>query len=160
MRKLIPLSMMIFLILSNFGTASLLKNNNSTFETLTIDNEQQFEIKFYGSIRVRDIETPWNQKEGIYAEAKNLGPDNAFINVEWELKATSTVPYYVIDSMDNMEIPVDSIINIGIFGGNFGFGIITFTVTINGCGEDDDYHYEKTAYGICCGGLIFVLFQK
>ena len=138
------------------------KENNS-IKTPTIFNEQQFEIDIYGSIRVRNMDTPWNQTEGIYAEAKNLGPDTGYISIGYEIIGISkSLSWLNIREvlMENREIPVDSIINIGIFGGGFGYGLITFTVFIEGYGEDDGYYYEKTSNCICCGRFIFVLSQK
>ncbi len=136
------------------------EKNNSNVETFTVDSEQQFEINIFGSIRVRNIDTPWNQTAGIYAEITNLGPDIGYVNIGYELKTISTVPSsYREILIENYEAPVGESACIGIFGGNFGFGVITFTVFIDGYGEDEGYHYEKTGYGICYGFFVFVLFQ-
>lgn len=123
--------------------------------------EQQYEIKIYGSIRLRNIDKPWNQTDGVYAEAINLGPDIAYISIGHEMKTFSTVPFYTNEVLlENLEIQVGSVINIAIYGGFFGFGLLSYRVFIDGYGEDEGCHFEKTGYGICFGTKIIILFQN
>jgi hypothetical protein len=42
----------------------------------------------------------------------------------------------------------------------FGIGLFSFTLTIDGCGEFAEMHYEKTAYGFCLGYNAFIVFQR
>jgi hypothetical protein len=110
---------------------------------------------------VRNIDNPWNQTEGVYAEAINLGPDTAYVSIGHELRTFSTVPYHLDEVLlTDLEVPVGSVINVGIFGGFFAFGILYYRVYIDGYGEDEGYHFEKTGYGLCFGTMIFILYQK
>ena len=152
-RKII-IWMVVFLCINVFFIECISSDKNIH------NSDQQYEINIFGSIRVRNIDTPWNQTEGVYAEATNLGPDTAYISIGHELKTISTVPYDINEVLlEDLEIPIGSVINLGVFGGSFGFGLLHYKVFIDGYGEDEGYHLEKTGYGFCFGTKIFILFQ-
>ena len=105
--------------------------------------------------------TPFNFTNGLYTEIIYHGEGSIIINASFRLKTTSTNPITVNQIVaENIELPSEATGQIAISGLNFGIGLFSYTVIIDGCGEFAGMHYEKTASGICLGYNAFIISQQ
>ncbi len=129
-------------------------------ENHAIQTNQEVEITIYGSLYMKEHK-PLNFTDGLYAEFIYYGEGAIIINVSFSLKTMSTQPTsWNMMLIDNMELPSEATGMALISGVNFGIGLFSFTLILDGCGEFAGKHYETTAFGICVGYNAFIIFQK
>jgi hypothetical protein len=120
--------------------------------------DQDVEINIFGTLYMMEHK-PFGMTSGIYGNFVNTGQEPLYIDIGYEIKTHSTLPWDEKEIlMENATIPVGSTGEIA-FGANFGTGIVVYKVILTGCGESEGFYKEKTAYGICCRYYAFILMQ-
>jgi hypothetical protein len=154
----ITLIFVIFLMPLVVSEATCTITPESDLPTNPEATDQDVEINIFGTLYMMEHK-PFGMTSGIYGNFVNTGQEPLSIDIGYEIKTYSTLPWDQKEIlMENVTIPVGSIGEIA-FGANFGTGIITYKVILNGCGESEGFYKEKTAYGICCRYYAFILVQ-
>jgi hypothetical protein len=124
-----------------------------------LQTTQSLEITIYGSHYMKE-NTPFNFTNGLYTEFIYHGNGSIRINISFSLTTLSTQPISVHQKIgENFSLPAEATGMAAISYLNFGIGLFSYSLIIDGCEEFSGIHYEKTAVGICLGYNAFIIFQ-